>query len=79
MNEIAQLLQQRFGLSPDQAQEAERAILGLVKSKVPEQFQGLVDSFLGSQQPAASGQPESAPATGGFGSLLGAAEGLLSK
>jgi hypothetical protein len=78
MNEIAQLLEQRFGLSPDQAQEAERAILGLVKSKVPEQFQGLVDSFLGSQQPA-SGQPESAPATGGFGSLLGTAEGLLSK
>ena len=38
MNEISQLLQQRFGLSAEQAQEAERAILELIKSKVPQQF-----------------------------------------
>jgi hypothetical protein len=76
MNEIADLLQQRFGLSQDQAQEAERAILELIKSKVPEQFQGVVGSLLSSQQPAGS-EAEGAPASGGFGSLLGAAEGML--
>jgi hypothetical protein len=73
MNEISQLLQQRFGLSPEQAQEAERAILELIQSKVPAQFQGIVSSYLGSAQPA--GSP--APAAGGLGGLLGEAEGLL--
>ncbi len=78
MNEISQLLQQKFGLSPDQAQEAERAILGLIRSKVPAQFQGMVDSILGSQQPAGSEPTEAA--SGGMGnSLLGAAEGLLNR
>jgi hypothetical protein len=76
MNEISQLLQQRFGLSPDQAQEAERAILQLVQSKVPAQFQGIVGSFLGSAQPAGS-EAGAAPASSGFGSLLSEAEGLL--
>jgi hypothetical protein len=74
MNEISQLLQQRFGLSADQAQQAESAILELIKSKVPPQFQGIVDSFLGQSQ--ANGQ---AGASGGseLGSLLGAAESLF--
>jgi hypothetical protein len=76
MNEISQLLQQRFGLSPDQAQEAERAILELIQSKVPAQFQGIVSSFLGSAQPAGS-EAAAAPASAGFGGLLGEAEGLL--
>lgn len=77
MNEIAQLLQQKFGLSQDQAQEAERAILELIKSKVPPQFQGIVGSLLGSAQSAGS-EAEAAPASGGLGGLLGEAEGLLS-
>jgi len=76
MNEISQLLQERFGLSPDQAQEAEHAILELIQSKVPAQFQGIVSSFLGSAQPAGS-QAGGAPASGGLGGLLGEAEGLL--
>ena len=76
MNEISQLLEQRFGLTPEQAQEAENAILGLIKSKIPPQFQGIADTFLGGQgQAQADG---SAPASsGGFGNLLGMAEGLL--
>jgi hypothetical protein len=53
-NEIAQLLQQKFGLSPDQAQEAEGAILDLIRSKVPPQFQGIVNTLLSSGQPAGS-------------------------
>jgi hypothetical protein len=76
MNEISQLLQQRFGLSPEQAQEAERAILELIQSKVPAQFQGIVGSFLGSAQPASS-DATAAPASAGFGGLLSEAEGLL--
>jgi hypothetical protein len=76
MNEIAQLLQERFGLSPDQAQEAERAILGLIQSKVPTQFQGIVSSFFGNAQPAAT-EGHAAPASGGLGGLLNEAEGFL--
>jgi hypothetical protein len=72
MNEISQLLQQRFGLSAEQAQEAETAILGLVRSKVPPQFQGIFDSLVGQ----AGGQADPSQ-SGGLGSLLGAAEGLL--
>jgi hypothetical protein len=76
MNEISQLLEQRFGLSPDQAQEAERAIIDLIRAKVPEQFQGIVNSVLGTQQPAETGP---ATASGGLGSLLGEAESLLGR
>ena len=74
MNEISQLLQQRFGLTPDQAQEAETAILGLVRSKVPPQFQGIFDQLLGQGGQSAG---NAATESGGLGSLLGAAEGLL--
>ncbi|HEX3890976.1 MAG TPA: hypothetical protein VHW46_00250 [Terracidiphilus sp.] len=74
MNEISQLLEQRFGLTPDQAQQAEAAILGIVRNKVPAQFQGIFDQLVGQQGgQAADG---SAP-SGGLGGLLGEAEGLL--
>lgn len=75
MSEISELLQQRFGLSADQAQEAERAILDLVKSKVPPQFQGVLDSVLG--QSAGDGTATASTESGGLGGFLGAAEGLL--
>jgi len=75
MGEIAQLLEQK-GLSSDQAQEAENAVLQLVKSKVPPQFQGILDEVLGSSQQASA--DGSTPAgSGGLGGLLGMAEGLL--
>lgn len=73
MNEISQLLQQRFGLSAEQAQQAENAILGLIRSKVPTQFQGIFDQLAG--QPGA--QADGSAPSGGLGGLLGAAEGLL--
>ncbi|HUB29906.1 MAG TPA: hypothetical protein VL967_09420 [Terracidiphilus sp.] len=76
MNEISQLLQQRFGMSADQAQQAENAILQLIESKLPPQFQGMVNSLLGTSQNA---DPNAqAQSGGGFGSLLGMAENLLS-
>lgn len=77
MNEISQLLQQRFGLSAEQAQEAETAVLGLIRNKVPPQFQGMFDSLIGAQSQAPAGQADTEAASGGLGSLLGAAEGLL--
>jgi len=73
MNEISQLLQQRFGMSPDQAQEAEGAILSLVRSKVPAQFQGIFDQLVGQQ----SAQGDATAQSGGIGGLLGEAESLL--
>jgi hypothetical protein len=43
MDEIVQVLQDRAGLSPDQAQEVAKVIVDLIKSKVPSEFQGMVD------------------------------------
>jgi hypothetical protein len=76
VGEIAQLLEQR-GLSPDQAQEAENAVIQLVKSKVPPQFQGVLDALLGSSQAAVSSDAVPSAEPGGLGGLLGVAEGLL--
>jgi hypothetical protein len=73
MNEIAQLLQEKAGLSPEQSQEVAQAIISLIKSKVPSEFQGVLGSVLG-EAPAADGQTAEA---GGLGGLLGAAEGLF--
>ncbi|HEX4284112.1 MAG TPA: hypothetical protein VHZ28_03405 [Terracidiphilus sp.] len=63
-------------MSAEQAQEAENAILGLIRSKVPAQFQGIFDQLTGQPGTQADG---SAPASGlgGLGGLLGAAEGLF--
>ena len=77
MNEIAQLLQQKFGLSAEQSQQAETAVLGIIRSKVPSQFQGAFDSLLGGQASPTDSQT-AAGESGGIGGLLGAAEGLLS-
>ena len=76
MGEIAQLLEQK-GLSSDQAQEAENAVIQLVKSKVPPQFQGILDSVLGAPQHAGSSDGAQPAASGGIGGFLGIAEGLL--
>ncbi len=67
MNEIAELLQQKVGLSPDQAQEAAQAIMGLIQSKIPANLQGMVMPLLGGQ----------AAESGGLGGLLGSVEGML--
>jgi hypothetical protein len=75
MGEIAQLLEQK-GLSPELSQDAENAVIQLVKSKVPPQFQGMLDEVLGGQQTAGA---DGATSSGGLGSLLGMAEGLLGK
>ena len=71
MSEITDLLQQKAGLSPDQAQQVEQLVIQHLLTRVPPQFQGIVSSVLG---PGATGQPQ---ASGGLGSLLGEAESLF--
>jgi ABC-type amino acid transport substrate-binding protein len=70
MDEIVQILQQRAGLGPDQAQEVAKVIVDLIKSKVPTEFQPMVDQYLG-------GSGDAQASSGGLGGLLGAAEGLF--
>jgi hypothetical protein len=77
MGEIAQLLQQKVGLSDEQSQQAESAVIEFVKSRVPEQFQGMLGTVLGAEQGGAAGGDASAGGSGELGSLLGAAEGLF--
>jgi hypothetical protein len=72
MSGIADILQQRAGLGPDQAQEVEQVIIQFIESKVPSEFQGVVSSVLG-----AGGQAAGAQSSGGLGGLLGMAEGFL--
>jgi hypothetical protein len=71
MSEIADLLQQKAGLSPEKAQEVEQIVIQHITARVPPEFQGMVSSVLGT---GADGQ---APASGGLSSLLGAASGLF--
>lgn len=76
MSEIADILQQKAGLGPDQAQEVEQVIVQAILSKVPSEFQGALGSVLGVGTGAAdSGAAQSE----GLGGLLGMAEGLFGK
>jgi hypothetical protein len=74
MSIIADLLQQKVGLSPDQAQQAEQVVTEHLMAKVPSEFQGMLGSVLGTG--AAEGQPAAAE-SGGLSSLLGAATSLF--
>jgi hypothetical protein len=71
MSEITDLLQQRAGLSPDQAQQVEQLITEHLLTRVPPEFQGILSSVLGT---GAQGQPA---ASGGLGSLLSEATTLF--
>ena len=72
MSMIADLLQEKVGLSPEQAQQAEQVVLELIMSKVPSEFQGMLGGMLGTG--ATEGQPA---AEGGLSGLLGAASSLF--
>ncbi len=76
MSEIANLLQQKAGLSPDKAQEVEQLILQHITSRVPSEFQGVLASVLGSGSVNAEGQPATAESEG-LGTLLNAASSLF--
>jgi len=74
MDEIVQVLQDRAGLSPEQAQEVAKVIVDLIKSKVPSEFQGMVDQYLGGGDAQAGSS-----SLGALGGLLGAAEWMKSR
>jgi hypothetical protein len=76
MSVIADLLQQKVGLSPDQAQQAEQVVVEHIMSKVPSEFQGMLGPILGSGAGADAAQP-AAPDSGGMGGLLGEATKLF--
>jgi len=75
MSEIAYLLEQKAGLSPEKSQEVEQIVMEHLMAKVPPQFQGMVSSVLGT-----GGAPEGAPEvaeSGGLGGMLGAVTGMF--
>ncbi len=74
MSVIADLLQQKVGLSPDQAQQAEQVVVEHLTSKVPAEFQGVLGSVLGTGSGADASQTAG---SGGVGSLLGEASKLF--
>lgn len=76
MSVIADLLQQKVGLSPDQAQQAEQVVVEHLTSKVPPEFQGVLASVLGTGSGADPSQTAAAD-SGGVGSLLGEATKLF--
>jgi hypothetical protein len=76
MSEIADMLQQKAGLSPDKAQEVEQLVIEHVTSRVPPEFQGMLGSVLGTGSSDAAGQ-SGEPESGGLGGLLNAASGLF--
>jgi len=76
MSVIADLLQQKVGLSPDQAQQAEQVVVEHLTSRVPPEFQGVLASVLGTGTGADGSQP-AAGDSGGMSGLLGEATKLF--
>lgn len=72
MSELTDLLQQKAGLSPEQAQQVEQLVSQHLMSRVPTEFQGILGSVIGS-----GGTGESQAASGGLGGLLGEATSLF--
>lgn len=79
MSEIAQMIQQRVGLDEQTSQQVESVVVEMIQSKIPEQYRGMVNSLLGLNTGAQPDQQQSGEGgtLGGFGGLIGAAEGLL--
>lgn len=73
MSELTDLLQQKVGLSPEQAQQVEQLVASHLMSRVPSEFQGILGSVLGSGG-SAEGQPAG---SSGLGGLLSEATSLF--
>ena len=76
MSVIADLLQQKVGLSPDQAQQAEQVVVQYITSKVPSEFQGMLGPILGTGSGGDASQ-SAAGDSGGVTGLLGEATKLF--
>lgn len=53
MKELIAELQSKAGLSEEQAMKALQVLTEHIKSKLPPMMQGMVDNFIGGQQPQA--------------------------
>ncbi len=73
MNEIVQLLQEKAGLSQEQAQSVVQLLASHLQSRIPESMQGLVMPLLGV---GAAGDGQTAE-SGGLSSLLGSVAGMF--
>ena len=76
MGVIADLLQQKVGISPEQAQQAEQVIIEHVQENVPSEFQGIIGSVLGTGAGTGTANGQQAE-SGGLGNLLGEASKLF--
>lgn len=64
MNQLVQLLQQKFNLDEETAKQIVETVAGFAKERVPSNLQGLVDKAL-------NGEDIGSDALGGMGSMLG--------
>lgn len=76
MNELVEILQQKVGLNQEQAQQVAQIVAQHILSRVPSEFQGPLQSLLGSGPADAAGQ-QAATGSGALGDLMGMASGLL--
>jgi hypothetical protein len=72
MNELVQLIQQKTGLSQDQAQQVVNTVVGFLKAKLPGPLASGLDDVLGSSASGAA-----AGTTGGTGGVVGAAAAVV--
>jgi hypothetical protein len=76
MSEIANLLQQKAGLSPEKSQEVEQIVIEHLTAKVPPQFRGILGSVLGTGANSSEGASE-AGEPGGLSGMVGAVTGMF--
>jgi uncharacterized protein (DUF2267 family) len=72
MDEIIKLVQEKVGISEDQARMAVTTVLGFVKEKLPEPIASQVDGLLAGGSAGLAGQAEGL--MGGLGGLFGKKE-----
>ena len=72
MNELVQLIQQKTGLSQDQAQQVVNTVIGFLKGKLPGPLAAGLDDVLGTSVSGAA-----AGGSSGESAVVGAAESLV--
>ena len=72
MNELAQMVSQKFGLSPEVSQQVLEFVVGQLKTRLPEGLSSQVDGLLGGAAPAEG-------AGGLMDKVKGMAAGLMNK
>jgi hypothetical protein len=72
MNDLIAVVSQKTGLSPDQAETAVEAVIGMLKQRLPAPVAGVLSSMVhgGQSSAAAAGSAESA-GSGGDSALAG--------